>query len=138
MEKSGRLARPYPITSREKPAQSSRLSHRDNEKTDYFLSAAPLSSLLVSFFDFAFDFFFILFIELIDPLSVAAGLVALGWLFAGAPAVCADAVTTADKPITAAQTDVSMVFRMEASCCNNPCKIANPPAGSIFSLLTAS
>jgi hypothetical protein len=133
MEKSGR---PYPITSREKPAQSSRLSHHDNEKTDYFFSIAPLSLLVVSFF--AFDFFFILFIEPIDPLSVAAGLVALGWLLAGAPAVCADAVARADKPMTAAQTDVRMVFRMEASCWNNPCKIANPPAGSIFSLLTVS
>jgi hypothetical protein len=92
---------------------------------------------LVSFF--IFDFFFILFIEFIDPLSVAAGLlVALGWLLAGAPAVCADAVARADKPMTAAQTDVSMVFRMESSCWNNPCKIANPPAGSIFSLLTVS
>jgi hypothetical protein len=59
---------------KEKPAQSSRLPYRDNEKTDYFFSIAPLS-LFVSFF--IFDFFFILFIEFIDPLSVVAELVAL-------------------------------------------------------------
>jgi hypothetical protein len=77
----------------------------------------------VSFF--VWGFFFILFIACIYPLSVVAGPVALVWLLAGAPAVCAEAAP--DRPITAAQTDVSMVFRREVSCWNNPRQIATPP-----------
>jgi hypothetical protein len=84
----------------------------------YFFSIAPLSVLVVSVdvSFFVLDFFFILFIALIDPLLGVVALVALVWSLAGAPAVCADAAATADMPMTAAQTVVSRVFRMEASC----------------------
>jgi hypothetical protein len=58
----------------EKPAPPSRLSYPDDANTDYFFSIAPLS-LLVSFFILLF--FFILFIELIESLSLVGAPVAV-------------------------------------------------------------
>jgi hypothetical protein len=102
----------------EKAGLAGRLSRRDDAKTDYFLSIVALSSL-VGFF--VLVFFVVLFMALIELWSVPAAPVALVWGLAGAPgfasfAVCAEAAAMADKPMTAAQTDVSMVFRMEVSC----------------------
>jgi hypothetical protein len=97
-----------------KPAWSAGFLANDEVKTDYFLSIVALSSL-VGFF-VVLVFFVVLFIAFIELWSVPV--VAPVWLPAAAPGcvsveVCADAAAMADRPMTAAQTDVSMVFRMD-------------------------
>jgi hypothetical protein len=109
---------PWGLRPAKKPASQGRLSRGDDAKTDYFLSIVSLSSL-VGFL--VLVFFVVLFIALIELWSVLDAPVALVWVPAGAAGfasfeVCADAAAMADKPMTAAQTDVRMVFRMEVSC----------------------
>jgi hypothetical protein len=112
---------PGPLSTK-KPAWRAGFLVNDDAKTDYFLSIVALSSL-AGFF--VLVFFVVLFMALIELWSVPAAPVALVWVLAGAPgfasvAVCAEAAAMADKPMTAAQTDVSMVFRMEVSWLKRP------------------